>query len=211
MAEVSYDSIVFDLDGTLWDAADAYSNAWNMAASKIGTEQIINRKDVRQYIDLPLEQRIQKLYGELSERELHVLKSWTKELQQEMLRLQGGEVYPGVKEGLKQLKEKANIYLISTSDDRSADAFIEYTGLKDVFTDTISQEGTGKGFDENLMELMKKHGLSAPVVISDNPEHYEAIEMLGMPFIQVTYGYGKPQPSCERQYSDFSEVVECLS
>jgi phosphoglycolate phosphatase len=27
----TYDSIIFDLDGTLWDASEACANAWNIA------------------------------------------------------------------------------------------------------------------------------------------------------------------------------------
>lgn len=33
------DSILFDMDGTLWDAIDTYADIWNEAFREIGSDQ----------------------------------------------------------------------------------------------------------------------------------------------------------------------------
>jgi phosphoglycolate phosphatase len=40
------DSLIFDMDGTLWDAIDTYTNSWNLTFEKHAIKRTINRDDL---------------------------------------------------------------------------------------------------------------------------------------------------------------------
>lgn len=44
------DSILFDMDGTLWDAIDTYADIWNEAFREIGSDQRITRDILYRYV-----------------------------------------------------------------------------------------------------------------------------------------------------------------
>jgi phosphoglycolate phosphatase len=37
------DSLIFDMDGTLWDAVDTYAHSWNVVFSDLGIDKTITR------------------------------------------------------------------------------------------------------------------------------------------------------------------------
>jgi phosphoglycolate phosphatase len=37
------DSLIFDMDGTLWDAVDTYAHSWNVVFSELGIDKTITR------------------------------------------------------------------------------------------------------------------------------------------------------------------------
>ncbi|WP_369124785.1 HAD family hydrolase, partial [Mucilaginibacter sp. 10I4] len=37
------DSLIFDMDGTLWDAVDTYAHSWNVVFAELGIDKTITR------------------------------------------------------------------------------------------------------------------------------------------------------------------------
>jgi phosphoglycolate phosphatase len=35
------DSLIFDMDGTLWDAVDTYAHSWNVVFTEMGIDKVI--------------------------------------------------------------------------------------------------------------------------------------------------------------------------
>ncbi|MDD3788127.1 MAG: HAD hydrolase-like protein, partial [Petrimonas sp.] len=40
------DSLIFDMDGTLWDNVDTYADSWNMGLERTGHDKKVTRADI---------------------------------------------------------------------------------------------------------------------------------------------------------------------
>ena len=40
------DSLIFDMDGTLWDAVDTYAESWNMVFKKLNIDKVMVAKQL---------------------------------------------------------------------------------------------------------------------------------------------------------------------
>ncbi len=69
------DSIIFDLDGTLWDASESTAKGWNQVLKNIDPSTIITPDAVRSVAGLPFDQCIEKLFPNLSENNTDFKKS----------------------------------------------------------------------------------------------------------------------------------------
>src|ERR1051325_10266213 len=95
----TFDSLIFDLDGTLWDTMNSCAIAWNRVIQR---NQIPFRavlpEDIRKVTGLPHEQCIRQIFQGLSEGILQLLITETMEEDNNVIADMGGELYPGVRE-----------------------------------------------------------------------------------------------------------------
>ena len=68
--------------------------------------------------------------------------------------------------------------------------FLEYTGLRPLFTDTISYGENGQEKDHNIALLVRRHGLKAPLYIGDTAGDCRCSHSAGVPFAWASYGFG---------------------
>ena len=52
------DSIIFDLDGTMWDSSDGVTKAWNEAVREAGYDFTIEKEAIDKIMGLPVQQNI---------------------------------------------------------------------------------------------------------------------------------------------------------
>jgi beta-phosphoglucomutase-like phosphatase (HAD superfamily) len=50
-----YDAIIFDVDGTLWNASQASAEGWNRGLAKLGCDRTITARDVERVPRRPFE------------------------------------------------------------------------------------------------------------------------------------------------------------
>ena len=51
-------AVIFDLDGTLWDACQTTANGWSAALKKFGQRQTITHEQIAQVTGIPFEQAV---------------------------------------------------------------------------------------------------------------------------------------------------------
>ena len=66
MAPMTPDALIFDLDGTLWDAAAASTYGWNLALEELGLPQRVTVDGIRSVSGRPFPQCVETLLPELS-------------------------------------------------------------------------------------------------------------------------------------------------
>ena len=57
-----YDSLIFDMDGTLWDAVDSYAEIWNATSRELGVDRVVTRDDLLRYMGRPLNEIFHALF-----------------------------------------------------------------------------------------------------------------------------------------------------
>ena len=61
---MNFDSLIFDLDGTLWDSSDTVAEAWNAALEKAGYDVRITGADVLKQMGKPMDAIMRDAFGE---------------------------------------------------------------------------------------------------------------------------------------------------
>ncbi|MEW9124730.1 MAG: HAD hydrolase-like protein, partial [Thermotaleaceae bacterium] len=121
------DSIIFDLDGTLWDATEASLKAWNEVIKNYKEiERELTKKELESIMGLQIEEigmrlfpnvpkeRQQKILGECAERECIYLIE------------KGGRLYDNVVEVLNLLSKKYKLFIVSNCECGYIEAFFKY-------------------------------------------------------------------------------------
>lgn len=200
------DALVFDLDGTLWDAAAASAEGWNLALGEMGVEQRVDEAGVRSVSGTPFEQCVRVLLPGLcppSEATVAALDSG----ERKMIEAGGGTLYPGVAEGLRRLSEAYRLFVVSNCPDWYLDLFLQMTGLRGCFTAWDCHGSSGLPKSEMLRNLLQKQGLQRAVYVGDTHGDRQAAEAAGLEFAFVRYGFGRTEAPA-LAFSDFGEVVE---
>ena len=207
MPSFVHDSIVFDLDGTLWDSTVACAAAWNTALQTIQKERVpLTAEDISKMMGLPIGKIFDKFFPEMSPevRKRAAAECFREEIAQ-ILRA-GAILYPGVQVGLVQLSEYYPLYIVSNCQQAYLDTFFQYSGLKALFHDTECHGNTLRPKGENIRLLADRNGLREPVYIGDTAGDQEAAALAGVNYFHVDYGFGFKKKPC-LSFTSFDELV----
>ncbi|MFD1356886.1 HAD family hydrolase [Fictibacillus halophilus] len=194
------DSIIFDLDGTIWDPIDTVLNAWNSRIKE--HEQIkreLTRTDFESTMGLQMHEISVKLFPDLNEEiRAQVIKECC-DTEQGYLKKQGGNLYPHVEDVLKKLSEKYKLYIVSNCQDGYIESFYEFHKLEKYFLDYENPGRTGLSKGENIKLIIQRNNLSDPIYVGDTEGDLKAAKYAGVPFVYAKYGFG--------QVNDYDESI----
>jgi phosphoglycolate phosphatase len=199
------DALVFDLDGTLWDAAAASTIGWNLALEEMGVALRVTVDDIRSVSGTPFDQCVETLLPELcppSEATLRSLGAHERAVLEES----GGTVYEGVAAGLQELAMHFPLFLVSNCPDWYLDAFLRITGLRVCFRDWDCHGSSGLPKARMLLGLAERYGLKQVVYVGDTQGDEDATFEAGMDFAFARYGFGKARAPL-LSFDSFGELV----
>ena len=186
--------IIFDLDGTLWDATEQMLPAWNRVMARYSDREPMTLPELRSYMGktveeiaaaalpaLPEEQRVE-VFNRCSIEEL----PW--------LREHPGTLYPDVPQVLRTLCKRYPLYIVSNCQDGYIQTFLEVSGLGDCFAGFTCSGMTGHG----------KGG--------DTQGDCNACRFAGVPFIHAAYGMGQVDHEVMRieRFADLLELIPTI-
>ncbi|MDN3547954.1 HAD family hydrolase [Mucilaginibacter aquaedulcis] len=201
------DSLIFDMDGTLWDAVDTYANSWNLVFEKMDIKRVIGRNDLMGLMGMEGKKLTKVLMPDFDEDKAQGIYMDVNETRRQILPTSGGLMYPGVTAGMKQLASKYKLFILSNCAVGIIPLFIKWAGVADYITDFIAYGENGMPKHHNMGVLIDKHNLKNPVYIGDTNGDAEQTHMAGIPFIFVTYGFGKTD-NYELRFDSFDELTE---
>jgi phosphoglycolate phosphatase len=205
------DAIVFDLDGTLWDTCAACAIGWNIVVERHGIAwPAITAADVRSVAGKPHAECIRQVFRGLSEAQLAILSEETATEDVRCIEAHGGELYPGVREGVTQLAERYPLFIVSNCQAGYIELFLRSNGFGQLFRDSECWGNTGLSKAENLQRVIARNGLVAPVFIGDTDGDQTAAGSCNVPFLHVAYGFGQCPTAAHRAQS-FPELCARLS
>ena len=185
------DSLIFDMDGSLWDAIPSYCKVWDETCAKLGVERApVEYDELLSLMGKPLGEIFETIIGsDVIDREVYVdeLARTEDRLMPEL----GGRLFDGVREALEELKERGvRLFMLSNCSGFGLDNFLDYTGLRPLFTDWLSYGSTGVDKDINLGVLRERYGLRRPVYVGDIQRDSDSTHKAGMEFAWASYGFG---------------------
>lgn len=210
-ALLSPDSLVFDLDGTLWDTCASCALAWNLVVKRHGLEfREITADGVRQVTGKPHDACIRETFVGLSEPALQVLIDETSTEDNRMIELHGGELFGGVRDGIVALAAKYPLFIVSNCQAGYIELFLRSSELSASFRDFECWGNTGRAKPENLRDLISRNQLQKPWFIGDAPGDLQAARACAIPFVHAAYGYCRVD-SAELTLAEFGDLPRALA
>jgi phosphoglycolate phosphatase len=186
------DSIIFDLDGTLWDPRKTVVYAWNKVIEnhdKVKKE--LTSQQLKETMGLQMHEIGRKLFPELQENEREQFLNTCSEVEKEHLREKGGNLYENVEEVLEDLAKKYKLFIVSNCQHGYIEAFYEYHRLEKHFIDYENPGRTGLSKGENIKLIIERNHLKQPVYVGDTDGDWKSAKDAGIPFVYARYGFGE--------------------
>lgn len=189
---MKYDSIIFDMDGTLWDAVDSYTAIWNKTLTDCRVErEPVKRDELIALMGHPLKEIAAILVPGLRGDALEGFFSKLEENDLAMMPVLGGRLYPGVRETLAELHSRGiPMFMVSNCGPEGLPMFLEFTGLTPYITDTLSYGQTGVEKDVNIRTLQERYNLRSPLYVGDTRGDLLSTRRAGAAFAWASYGFG---------------------
>lgn len=203
------EAIIFDVDGTLWDAKDEIVYSWNLALE--GWPQITKRltgEMMTPELGKPMDEIMDDLFPELSPEQRELLAKDLYRIENQWIETAPCHVYEGVAETVKELSRKYRLMIVSNSQSGYIEAMLKNTGLGEYFVDHLCFGDTLKQKGENIRLIMERGGVKEAVYVGDTQGDANACDMAGVPMIYASYGFGNVEGDYPviRKFSDLLDL-----
>ncbi len=192
-----YNTILFDLDGTITDPGLGITNSVMYALEKHGIT-VEDRATLYSFIGPPLVDSFQTYFGFTPEQATDAVALYRKHYIEDKAMFEN-EVYPGISELLEKLKKNGKKVIMATSKPTViAEQILEHFGLRDYF-DFLSGSNMDntRGSKEEVIEYaLEQSGVTSEdsvVMIGDRKYDILGAKAYHLDSIGVLYGYGSKE------------------
>lgn len=189
------ESLIFDIDGTLWDSRALVARGYNIQLKKEGLEHLFVSAETFKPLFGKLDREIADVvFSSIAPPERYALMSRCMDAERDYMQADPCRIgYPDVKQTLTELAERYRLFIVSNSLAGYPQLCVEKLGLEGLFQGTLCHGDTGTGKGQTIRTLMERHGITSCAYIGDTQGDYEATVEAGVPFVWAAYGFGQPQ------------------
>ena len=208
-----YDSIIFDLDGTLWNSSQNICNAWNVVLNKHNEIKRDNftLEELQKCFGLTMYDIAAKLFPNEEVKKRNELMDELCLYENEYLEKNGGILYPELENVLSELKKKYSLFIVSNCQSGYIESFLKAHHLEKYFKDIECWGNTRVSKGESNKLLMKRNNLKKPVYVGDTDGDAQSAIDAGIDFIFAGYGFGEVKKERYKQKIEkFSDLKDLL-
>lgn len=186
------DTIIFDLDGTLWDSTGCACDIWNRVLDKHKDIDFrMTQNMTEQLMGKTMEQIGEILFPDVSNEVRSNIVNEFGDEEVKYLCENGAILYDGLEETISLLSRNYKLYIVSNCQDGYVPAFLQAHKLGQYFADIEMSGRTGLDKGNNIKLLMERNNIKAAVYVGDTEGDEKAARFAGIPFIYAEYGFGK--------------------
>ena len=203
-----FDSIGFDLDGTLWSSMNCITSSWQRVAEGYNLP-LPTDEQIRSVMGLNRIDLMNKLFPNMNKNLSEKFFDVTTVACVGELREHGGILYDGVEETLAELSKHFKLYIVSNCQESYMDAFLSYHKLGKYFCDTVFENPETLSKGENIKEVITKHDFKNSLYIGDTQGDKNAASLADIPFGFAAYGFGTVD-GYDYKFSSFREILSLI-
>ena len=188
------ESLILDIDGTLWDSREIVAKGYNAQLAEEGMERFfVDAEDLKRVFGKTDPEIADVLFAELPPVQRYALLARCMKREHETLHNDPCNIrYPKVKETLEQLAKKHRLFIVSNSQKGYPALCVEKMGLQELISGHLCYGDTLTCKGDTIKKLMQDHNITSACYIGDTMGDMEAADRAGIPFIYCTYGFGVP-------------------
>ena len=203
-----YESLIFDIDGTLWDSRALVAEGYNIQLEKEG----LSHMAVNAEMFLPLFGKVMTeiadiIFPSIPAPERYALMERCMDTENKYLKANPCRIgYPAVRETMEALAKTHRLFIVSNSQKGYPELCIEKLGLAPFIQGHLCFGDTGTSKGKTVRALMRKYDITDCAYIGDTQGDYEATLEAGVPFIWAAYGFGTPD-RFDYKIDSFAELL----
>lgn len=205
-------AVIFDLDGTLWDAAETIAPAWNAYLEGRGIQLRMSPDDCRACCGKTLPEIAAMLFPAAEPAWREAVIEGCCDAECVPLAREGGRLYPGLEAVLEELRRDYFLAVVSNCGLGYIEAFFSGNRTGRFFDDYENAARTGLSKGENIRLVMERNGIERAVYVGDTEGDRQAALRAGIPFIHAAYGYGQVRGAdfTLRQLRELPQILDKL-
>jgi len=206
---IDVDSLIFDMDGTLWDAVDSYCTVWNTTFSDLDIPHApVTRELLLTMMGMHLEDIVARLADSVSDKSAFLERLDYNE--RTMMPSLGGVFYPGVRDTIETLaKHGLKLFMVSNCGSRGLENFITLAGIRPYISCALSHGATGQPKARNIARLIEEYHLKSPWYVGDTQGDSDAAHAAGAGMIWCAYGFG-PVSDPDVTIHNFTDLLDVI-
>jgi phosphoglycolate phosphatase len=199
------DSIIFDMDGTLWNSTNEVAIAFNKVLEERYPEVTdeVTPERLQSLFGLPLDVIAVKLFESVSDDRAIFIMNECCDYECDYLAEHGAVLYEGLEEVLNKLSQRYKLLIVSNCQEGYIQCFFRaYPHLEKYFIDFEYPGRSGKFKADNIRSVVERNNLKYPVYVGDTLGDAQASKEAGVPFIFARYGFG--------DVKEYDDVIDSL-
>ena len=192
---MEFESLIFDIDGTLWDSRALVAEGYNIQLRKEGLDHLCtDAETLKSLFGKVMTEIGDALFSSIPVPERYELMDRCMKTENEYLYSNPCRIgYPKVKETLAELKKQYRLFIVSNSQCGYPELCIEKLGLSDYIEGHMCFGDTGTCKGVSIKTMMLKHRITSACYIGDTLGDQESADLAGIPFVFCAYGFGNPE------------------
>ena len=186
-------AMIFDLDGTMWDATDGILKTWNevIASHPECKRDLLTVEELGGYLGLPMTEIANRMFPHNTEAEKELLLDECCERENAYLSEHGGILYPKLEETLTILHQNYKLFVVSNCQSGYIESFLKAHKLQRYFDDIQCWGDNKVPKGENNKVIMERNGVTRAVYVGDTSGDEQSARVAGIPFVYAAYGFGE--------------------
>lgn len=187
------ESLIFDIDGTLWDSRALVAEGYNIQLRQEGLDHLcVTAEKLRPLFGKVMTEIADSILAEIPQTERYELMERCMERENRYLAENPCHIgYQGVKETLEALAKDYRLFLVSNAQKGYCELCMEKLEIGHLFDGHLCFGDTGTEKGLTIKRLMAEHHIRSAVYIGDTQGDLEATEVAGIPFVWAAYGFGE--------------------
>ena len=204
-------SLIFDIDGTLWDSRAIVAKGYNDYLLQIGRPDLqVDAEYLKTLFGKTMTEIADIMLDSIPVPERYDVMQGCMDREDEFLHEDPCDIaFPGVRETLEQLKGEYRLFIVSNAQCGYPELMMDKLGIRQHFEGWMCFGDTGLPKGDTIRILMDRHGITDAVYIGDTQGDLEASRKAGIPFIFCTYGFGTPE-AWDAALEDFCRLPALL-
>ena len=191
---MKYESLIFDIDGTLWDSRALVAEGYNIQLTREGLAHLcVTAEDLKPLFGKVMTEIADVILATIPKEDRYDLMERCMATENQYLQDNPCHIgYPGVTETIAELSRHYRLFIVSNSQCGYPELCITKLGLTPYIEGHMCFGDTGTSKGKTIRTLMAKHNIGACAYVGDTQGDYEATVEADIPFLWCTYGFGTP-------------------
>ena len=189
-----YESLILDIDGTLWDSRALVAEGYNIQLKAEGLEYLFtDAETLKSLFGKVMTEIADALFPDFTPEVRYPLMERCMATENKYLEENPCHIgYDGIVEALEQLSKKYRLFIVSNSQCGYPELCIEKMGLGHLIQGHLCFGDTQTSKGRTIRILMEKYGITSAAYIGDTQGDLDATREAGIDFIWAAYGFGAP-------------------